>query len=303
MLLDSAGLWFRAFYAIPEKITAPDGTPVNAIRGFCDMLAALVQQRRPSRLVACLDLDWRPAWRVELLPSYKTHRLDLGGPPGAEDTPDPLAAQIPAILEILHAFGIATAGAPDYEADDIIGTLATRGPSPVEVVTGDRDLFQLTDDAAGVSVVYIGRGIAKLVVMDDAGVREKYGVPPSGYADMAVLRGDPSDGLPGVAGIGDKTAAGLISRYGSVERLIEAIDDDGDTALGRTHRGKLAAARDYLVAAAKVVRVVRDIDLPVLDDAIPAEPADPEALEALAKRWGVANSIKRLRTALAEATA
>jgi 5'-3' exonuclease len=298
MLLDSAGLWFRAFYAIPDKITAPDGTPVNAVRGFCDMLAALVTQRQPSRLVACLDLSWRPAWRVELLPTYKTHRLDLGGPPGAEDTPDPLAAQIPVILEILAAFGIATAGALDYEADDIIGTLAVRGPSPVEVVTGDRDLIQLASDKADIKVLYIGAGIKKMAVLDDKTVLEKYGVPPSGYADFAALRGDPSDGLPGVPGIGDKTASGLISTYGSLDNLIAALDDDTDTALGRTHRAKLTTARDYLVAAQKVVRVVCDIDLPTLDDAIPPAPLDPAALESLGTRWGVANSITRLHAAL-----
>ncbi|GAA1694600.1 5'-3' exonuclease [Fodinicola feengrottensis] len=298
MLLDSAGLWFRAFYAIPDKITAPDGTPVNAVRGFCDMLSTLVQQRQPSRLVACLDLSWRPAWRVELLPTYKTHRLDLGGPPGAEDTPDPLAAQIPVILEILAAFGIATAGALDYEADDIIGTLATRGPSPVEVITGDRDLIQLASDADGIAVLYIGAGIRKMVVMDDATVQAKYGVPPSGYADFAALRGDPSDGLPGVPGVGDKTASGLIAKYGSLDNLIAALDDETDTALGRTHRAKLTTARDYLIAAQKVVRVVRDIDLPVLDDAIPATPVDPAALASLGERWGVANSIGRLGVAL-----
>lgn len=299
MVLDSAGLWFRAFYGVPDSITAPDGTPVNAVRGFLDMVSTLVERRRPARLVACLDLDWRPAWRVELLPSYKTHRLDLGGPPGAEDTPDPLATQVPVILDILGALGVATAGAPDYEADDIIGTLATRETGPVEVVTGDRDLFQLVDDAASVVVLYTGKGVANLAIVDEAELRRRYDIAASAYADFAVLRGDPSDGLPGVAGIGEKTAATLLNRFGGLDELL-AASDAGDKGVASGQRAKLAAARDYLAVAPKVVRVATTIALPTLADAVPAKPVDQERLDELSERWGIARAVTRLRDVLAE---
>src|SRR5580700_11442902 len=154
MLLDSASLYFRAFYGVPETLTAPDGTPVNAVRGLLDMIARLVRARQPGQLVACLDADWRPAFRVAAIPSYKAHRAN---PDGSEQVPDALSAQIPVIAEVLAAAGVAMAGAKGYEADDMIGTLAARADGPVEVVTGDRDLFQLVDDSKPVRIIYIAR--------------------------------------------------------------------------------------------------------------------------------------------------
>lgn len=304
MLLDSASLYFRAFHGVPEKITAPDGTPVNAVRGFLDMVATLVTLRRPRRLVACWDDDWRPAFRVAALPSYKRHRLAV--PDGtAEQVPDTLEPQVPVIAEVLAAFGVARVGAPGLEADDVIGTLATRataaGPADVDVVTGDRDLFQLVDDTAGVRVLYTGRGVRNLETVDAARLREKYGIRSGpAYADLAVLRGDPSDGLPGVPGIGEKTAAALITRYGDLAGLLAAVTD-GDPGLSPGTARKLTAAADYLQVAPTVVRVVRDAPIPPVDDALPGAPADPDALLALADRWGIGSSLSRLVTALSAA--
>jgi 5'-3' exonuclease len=293
LLVDSASLYFRAYFGVPESAaTAKNGMPVNAVRGFLDMLATLIKGRRPGRVVCALDEDWRPAWRVALLPSYKTHRL-ASGAVDEELVPDALSRQVPVILDILAAFGIATAGAPGYEADDVIGTLAATQPGPVEVATGDRDLFQVIDDARGVRVLYCGRGVAKLEVFDDAAVQAKYGVPAAAYADLATLRGDPSDGLPGVAGVGDKTAARLVARYGDLAG-IQAAMKDPQAGFAPGLRAKLAAAEDYLAVAPEVVTVARDVALPHLEPALPAVPAQPERLLELADTWGVAGAVRRL---------
>jgi 5'-3' exonuclease len=303
LLVDSASLYFRAYFGIPESAArAPDGTPVNAVRGFLDMLATLIKGRSPDRLVCALDLDWRPAWRVKLIDSYKTHRLAPGGEvTGIEEVPDPLEAQVPVILEILDAFGIAAVGALGCEADDVIGTVATREPGPVEVATGDRDLFQLIDDDKPVRVLYCGKGVAKLEVFDDAVVRTKYGIPAAHYADFAALRGDPSDGLPGVAGIGEKTAASVVARHGDLDTILAALDDP-DSAFAAGVRLKLNAARPYLAVAGDVVRVLRDAELPAYDPTLPIAPADPDRLLVLAERWGVANAVRRLVDAASRIT-
>jgi 5'-3' exonuclease len=288
-------MWFRAFHGVPDTITAPDGTPVNAVRGFLDAIAQLVTKRRPSRLVACLDNDWRPAFRVAAVPSYKTHRV---APAGGETVPDLLTPQVPVIEAVLDAIGLARVGVDGFEADDVIGAIAVRDPGPVEIVTGDRDLFQLVDDAKPVSVVYIGKGVRNAEVVDEADVTRRYGIPGRAYADYAVLRGDPSDGLPGVPGVGDKTAAALITRWGSLEALLAALDAGEVDGFPAGARAKLAAARDYLVHAPAVVQAVLDLPLPPYDDAIPAAPAGPDALVALADRWGLDSSLNRLLSAL-----
>lgn len=295
LLVDAPSLYFRAFYGVPESIAAPDGTPVNAVRGFVDSLAMLIRNRRPDRMVCALDADWRPAWRVDLMPSYKAHRLASDG---GEQVPDTLVPQVEVILDVLAAIGIRSVGVADHEADDVLGTLASRGPAPVEVVTGDRDLFQLVDDTIPVRVLYTGRGVAKLQVLDDAAIRSRYGVPAAGYADFAVLRGDPSDGLPGVSGVGEKTAARLVTRYGSLEGIASALKDP-DSGFAPGLRAKLSAAGGYLAAAAPVVRVVRDAPVPEIDATLPRAPLDPDALVALAERWNLAGSLRRLVDALA----
>ncbi len=295
MLLDSASLYFRAFHGVPESVAAPDGSPVNAIRGFLDMTATLVARFRPARLVACMDADWRPAFRVDAIPSYKTHRLS---PAGGEETPDALEPQVPVIEATLDALGIARLGIAGYEADDVIGTLVAHEHGPVDVVTGDRDLFQLVDDSGPVHVLYTGKGVRNLEVLDEAGVTRRYAIPGRAYGEFAVLRGDPSDGLPGVAGIGEKTAAALIRQFGSVEAMLAALDSgvtDGFPAGART---KLDAARDYLAVAPVVVRVAPDAPLPDYDDTVPAAPADAAALVALCDRWGLDSSVERVLKAL-----
>ena len=227
MLLDTASLYFRAFYGVPDSIKRPDGTPVNAVRGLLDIIARLVTDYEPTHLVACWDDDWRPQWRVDLIPSYKAHRVAevVPGGPDVEVTPDPLELQIPMIRELLAALDITVIGAPNHEADDVIGSLASQASIPVDVVTGDRDLFQLVDDASGVRVIYTARGMSKLEVLTDVSVVGRYGVLPAQYADFAVLRGDASDGLPGVAGIGEKTAASLLQQFGDLDALIAAAVD------------------------------------------------------------------------------
>ncbi|MCO1660055.1 5'-3' exonuclease [Pseudonocardia humida] len=314
MLLDAASMYFRAFYGVPETITAPDGTPVNAIRGFTDMVSRLITERRPARLVACLDLDWRPAFRVAALPSYKAHRVP-GEPDTApaglpEEVPDLLAPQVPVLLEVLAAAGIATGGAQGHEADDVIGTLAAaERTDPVLAVSGDRDLMQIVrDEPVEVRLLYIGRGLNKAELLGPAEVAAKYGVPLArageAYAEMAMLRGDPSDGLPGVPGVGAKTAATLVGRFDSWAELRAAVIDRTDTRMAAPVRAKLAAAAPYLAVVEPVVRVA--LDAPVeLDraDTLPAAPVDDDALDALAARWGLDSCVERLRKAMAKAAA
>ena len=295
MLLDSASMYFRAFYGVPETMTAPDGTPVNAVRGLLDMMSRLVRARQPGRLVACLDAAWRPAFRTAAIPSYKAHRAN---PDGSEQVPDALTAQIPVILEVLAAAGVATAEAAGYEADDVIGTLAAREPGPVEVVTGDRDLFQVVDDERGVRVLYIARGLAKLEVVDEAAVTRRYEIPGRAYAAFAALRGDPSDGLPGVSGVGEKTAAALVRKFGSIRGLLDALDA-GHGGFPMGSRAKLTADRAYLDVCGPVVEVATTAPLPPVDGELPSRPADPGRLAELDERWDLGSSLGRLLSALA----
>jgi 5'-3' exonuclease len=302
MLLDTASLYFRAFFGVPDSMRAPDGTPINAVRGLLDFISRLVGEYQPTHLVCAWDNDWRPAWRVELIPSYKGHRVvrEVPGPqPDIEEVPDPLQAQIPIILEVLAALGIAVIGADGYEADDVIGTLATGAPRQVDIVTGDRDLFQLVDDEAGVRVLYIARGVSKHERVTATVVREKYDVGPAQYADFATLRGDASDGLPGVPGVGDKTAAAMLKTYGDLAGILAAVDDP-ESALGPGPRGKIRAAAGYLAVAPQVVAVARDLDLVATDTVLPATPVDPESLIALSERWGLESPLARLVTVLTE---
>ncbi|WP_271218284.1 5'-3' exonuclease [Streptosporangium carneum] len=295
MLLDTPSLYYRAFYGVPESVTAPDGMPVNAIRGLIDMIATLVRQHSPAELVACMDADWRPAFRVTAIPTYKAHRV---APDGGEETPDTLAPQVPVIERVLDAAGVARVGVPGYEADDVMGTLAVRASGAVDIVTGDRDMFQLVDDSRPIRILYTAKGVKNLQLVDEAAVAARYGVPGRSYADFATLRGDPSDGLPGVPGVGEKTAATLITRFGSLEALVRALDEGGDLTAGQ--RAKLDAARDYLRVAPDVVRVARDVPIPDTDLALPAKPRDPEALADLAERYGLGGPLGRLSEAIAQ---
>ena len=299
MLLDTASLYFRAFFGVPDSMRAPDGTPVNAVRGLLDFMTRLIGEYQPSHLVCCWDDDWRPAWRVELIPSYKGHRVVAVRPgltPDIEEVPPALQKQIPIIRDVLASLGLAVIGKPGYEADDIIGSLASQATRPVDIVTGDRDLFQLVDDERAVRVLYVARGVGRHERVDNAWVRAKYGIDARQYADFATLRGDASDGLPGVAGIGEKTAATLLARFHDIDGIIAAaIDPDGD--MGPGPRGKIKAALDYLEKAPHVVAVARELDLGAGPE-LPMTPVDPEALIELDRRWDLGSSAARLVDAL-----
>ncbi|HSN34879.1 MAG TPA: 5'-3' exonuclease [Arthrobacter sp.] len=303
MLLDTASLYFRAFYGVPDTIRRADGTPVNAVRGLLDMIARLTTDYDATHLVACWDDDWRPQWRVDLIPSYKSHRVaeEVVAGPDVEVVPGALEAQIPMIRRVLELAGLAVVGEPGHEADDVVGTYASHAQLPVDVVTGDRDLFQVVDDGRQVRVIYTARGMKNLEVLTDAVVVEKYRVLPGQYADYATLRGDTSDGLPGVAGIGEKTASSLLGEYGTLDGLLAAAADPG-SGLSVAVRSKLAAATDYLAVAPAVVNVVRDLKLPTLERAgaqlRPVAGDSRAELERLATEWNLGGSVTRLLEAL-----
>jgi 5'-3' exonuclease len=308
LLLDGASMWFRSYFGVPSSITAPDGRPVNAVRGFIDSMAVVITQQRPHRLAVCLDLDWRPQFRVDLIPSYKAHRVaepEPRGTPDVEEVPDDLSPQVDMIMELLDAFGISTAGAEGFEADDVLGTLAAQErKDPVVVVSGDRDLLQVvTDDPVSVRVLYLGRGLAKATLFGPEEVAEQYGVPVDragpAYAELALLRGDPSDGLPGVPGVGEKTAATLLAQHGSLDQILAAAHDSKST-MAKGLRAKLLGATDYIEAAGQVVRVAPDapITLSTPTDDLPLVAADAQRTAELATELGVGSSITRLQKAL-----
>ncbi|GAB3394826.1 5'-3' exonuclease [Humibacter soli] len=300
MLLDTASLYFRAFYGVPESVTSPDGMPINGVRGLLDIIARLVADFEPTDIVACWDDDWRPRWRVDLIPTYKQHRVEQAVPGGVdvEETPAGLVVQVPVIRELLGALGIPVVGAEEAEADDVIGCLARRSAQPVDVITGDRDLFQLVDDATGVRIIYTARGMSKLELVTDDVVHAKYGISPRQYAAFAALRGDPSDGLPGVAGIGEKTAAGLLREFGDLDGILAAATD-ASTAMAAGVRTKLAAASEYLERAVPVIAVGERVTLPEVDAAIRPLDATAEAsVRTLGDRYGLGGSLDRALKAL-----
>lgn len=307
MIFDTASMYFRAFHGLPSSLRSPQGEPVNAVRGLLDAMARLVVQYRPGALAAAWDDDWRPAWRVALVPSYKTHRVvgaeESGAPKSgalaatgglAEESPEGLAHQVPVIREVLGALGVPVVGVADHEADDVIATLATLQPHSL-VVTGDRDLFQLATGPT--RVLYIGKGVARHDLVDDAWVQGRYGVRAARYVDFATLRGDPSDGLPGVKGVGDKSAATLVGTFGDLDGILAAAADP-TSAMTATVRTRITAATDYLDAARRVVAVVRDLPLADVDLALRPERIDHARLAALDERWGLGSSLERIVAAL-----
>lgn len=292
LLLDTASLYYRAFFGIPDTLKAPDGTVVNALRGMLDFVASLKTTYEPDAIVACWDDAWRPDWRVALMPTYKTHRL-ADPDAGAEDTPELLSPQVPLIAEALKLVGVPVVGAPDCEADDVIGTITRQWTGPVDVVTGDRDLFQLVDDARQVRVLYTARGVRLHDQVDDDWIRAKYGIIGAQYIDFAVMRGDPSDGIPGVAGIGEKTAAALIASYGGLA-AIQAAAADPDSDIKPKVRANLLASTDYIEAAIKVVTVKPDaFEVPVYElKQLTAH--QREAFQAFGTTWGLGGVAGRL---------
>ncbi|CAB4902366.1 unannotated protein [freshwater metagenome] len=295
LVLDSASLYYRAFYALPESMTSPQGEPVNAVRGFLDTLARLIDDRSPDAIACCWDLDWRPQWRVELMPSYKTHRLAQEGDGSGEETPDTLSPQVPVLEAVLRALGVAVAGVEGFEADDVIGSLATQYDGPVAVVSGDRDLMQLVNDR--VTLLYTGAP-GKIDPYDPAAVFARFRVRADQYVDYAVMKGDPSDGLPGVPGVGEKTAAKLLAEHGDLPGIQQAAADPASKITPKI-RGSIIDSADYIERAVRVVTVVRDLAVEV-DVRRSSTSPDAEGLSTLTERWGLAASVKRLQAALAK---
>ena len=295
MLLDSASLWYRAYYGMPDTLVSPSGAPVNAIRGYLDMTARLISMYSPNRIVACIEGDWRPSWRVELFPEYKANRLEEEG--DEEEEPETLTPQIPILLDLLDEFGIPMLGVDDYEADDVMATFSVREKGPIRVVTGDRDLFQLVDDARDVKVVYLARGISQHDLVDTKWVADKYGIPGDRYALFAMFRGDPSDGLPGVKGIGEKGAALIANNFATVEEAIAGAKA-GHEALSKSLAQKIIDGSEYLKIAPTLVHCAKDVAIPKMDITMPRKPADLSEIYAMKEEFGLGASVDRLISAL-----
>ncbi len=288
MLIDSSSLIYRAYFAVPDTVRAPDGRAMNGAYGFLNMLARLIDEYRPDEFACAWDDDWRPQWRVDLIESYKAHRVAEVAQ--AAEAVESIDDQIELLSELLPVLGLTVIGAPDFEAEDVIGSLAARARGQVAIVSGDRDLFQLVRDP-DVWILYPKRGVSDLVRVDESYISERYGIPGHAYADFATLRGDPSDGLPGVRGIGEKTAAALISTHGSLEAVMEAAA----AGPGSAPLGKVRGSLDYLERAARVVRITTAA--PVGEPDLQMRAADP-TMEATAELLGLSGPVERLRAAI-----
>ena len=294
MLLDSASLWYRAYFGMPDTLVSPTGEPVNAIRGYLDMTARLINLYKPNRLVACIEGDWRPSWRVELFPEYKANRVDVEG---EEEEPDTLGPQIPILLDLLEAFGIPLVGVDDYEADDVMASFAVREKGPIKIVTGDRDLFQLVDDKRKVNVVYLAKGITNHDHVDIKWIADKYDIPGERYALFAMIRGDASDGLPGIRGIGEKGAAIIAKQFTTLEEVMKAAAA-ADERLTPNASKKLLESSAYAKIAPKLVFCALDVPLPNLDLSMPKRPKNLDEIYQYQKDYGLGASVDRLIAAL-----
>ena len=294
MLLDSASLWYRAYFGMPDTLVSPAGMPVNAIRGYLDMTSRLLVKYQPNRLVACLEGDWRPSWRVDLFPDYKLNRLDETG---AEEEPDTLGPQIPILLDVLDALGIPMVGVDDYEADDLMATFSVKQNGPIRIVTGDRDLFQLVDDKRDVKVVYLAKGISNHDLVDLNWIEKKYEIPGDRYSLFAMIRGDSSDGLPGIRGIGEKGAATIANLFESLPEVMTAAQS-GDERLTPNLRKKLLESADYALIVLKLVGCALDVAIPEMRIDLPTKPASFEKITALKVEFGLGASIDRIISAL-----
>ena len=275
LLIDGSSFIFRAYYGAGADVRGPDGLQVNAIRSFLERLARLIAQRQPRHLVVADDRAWRPQWRVELIPTYKSHRV-------AEPVPAGLEPQIPVIHQLLERIGIDVVGVEEHEAEDVIATLAKLAAGTVEIASGDRDLFALVENPR-VRVLYPEK--SGLAVIDEDEVTRRYGIPGRRYADFAILRGDPSDGLPGLKGVGSVTAAGMIRRHGDIGAVLR-------------ERALRDPDRQYLERAIRVVQPVSDLPIALPCGRRDSYPAEEPALTALATRYGVQESCDRLLSAV-----
>lgn len=296
LLVDASSLLYRAFFSTPDSVRAPDGTPINAAHGFLGMLARLVSDHDPARLACAVDEDWRPSWRVELLPEYKAARVAGVATTDQTAADDEVGRQAVYVFKLLEGLGVPVVGFEACEAEDVIGTLAEREAARpgqrVAVVSGDRDLYQLVRDP-DIYVLYPIKGVSEMLVVDEAEVTRRYKIPGRAYADFAVLRGDPSDGLPGVKGIGEKTASSLLNTYGDLDGILEAARaNPGAGALSR-----VASHLDYVDRARRVVAIPRDLPLPDVDLDRPRKPPIPE-VTALAEALALDGAVGRLSAAL-----
>lgn len=294
MLLDSASLWYRAYFGMPDTLVSPTGQPVNAIRGYLDMTARLLVKYQPNRIVACLEGDWRPSWRVELFPEYKLNRLDEEG---GEEEPDTLGPQIPILLDVLDALGIPLLGVDDYEADDLIASFSVKQPGPIRIVTGDRDLFQLADDKRDIKIVYLAKGISNHDLVDLKWIQDKYQIPGDRYALFAMIRGDSSDGLPGIRGIGEKGAMVIANLFETLPEVMEAAAGS-DERLSANLRKKLLESSQYAAIAPKLVGCALDVSIPEMEISLPKKPNSLEKIEKLKEIYGLGTSIDRIMSAL-----
>jgi 5'-3' exonuclease len=294
MLLDSASLWYRAYFGMPDTLVSPTGQPVNAIRGYLDMTSRLLVKYQPNRIVACLEGDWRPSWRVELFPDYKLNRLDEEG---AEEEPDTLGPQIPILLDVLDALGIPLLGVDDYEADDLMATFSVKQPGPVRIVTGDRDLFQLADDERDVKIVYLAKGISNHDLVDLKWIQDKYQIPGDRYALFAMIRGDSSDGLPGIKGIGEKGAMVIANLFKTMPEVMQAAAG-ADERLSANIRKKLLESSQYAAIAPKLVGCALDVAIPEMEISMPIKPKSLEKIIKLKDEFGLGASIDRIMSAL-----
>ncbi len=295
LLIDSASLWYRAYYGMPDALVSPSGEPINAVKGFIDMTSRLINVYKPNRMALCLDGDWRPSWRVELYPDYKMNRVDEED--GEEEEPDLLTPQIPLILDFFEAAGIPLIGIDDYEADDVIATMAKREPGPTRIVTGDRDLFQLVDHERDVYVAYLAKGISNHDLVNHEWIAQKYNIPGDRYDLFAMIRGDASDGLPGIRGIGEKGAAEIARNFENMNEVISAAQD-GNTKLSESLRKKILANIEYAQIAERLVRCATDIRLPEFDLKIPTKPEKGKYLTEMKEDYGLGTSVDRLFDAL-----
>lgn len=294
MLLDSASLWYRAYFGMPDTLVSPSGQPINAIKGYLDMTSRLLVKYRPDRLVACLEGDWRPSWRVELFPDYKLNRLDEEG---SEEEPDTLGPQIPILLDVLDALGIPLLGVDDFEADDLMATFSVKQPGPVRIVTGDRDLFQLVDDKRDVKVVYLAKGVSNHDLVDLKWIQDKYQIPGERYALFAMIRGDSSDGLPGIRGIGEKGAASIANNFQDLPQVMKAASE-GDVRLTPNLCKKLLESSEYASIAPKLVSCATDVSIPEMSISLPQKPASLDQIKKLQSEHGLGSSIDRIMSAL-----
>ena len=294
MLLDSASLWYRAYFGMPDTLVSPTGQPVNAIRGYLDMTSRLLVKYQPNRIVACLEGDWRPSWRVELFPDYKLNRLDEEG---GEEEPDTLGPQIPILLDVLDALGIPLLGVDDYEADDLMATFSVKQPGPIRIVTGDRDLFQLADDKRDVKIVYLAKGISNHDLVDLKWIQDKYQIPGDRYALFAMIRGDSSDGLPGIRGIGEKGAMLIANLFKTLPEVMQAAANS-DERLSANIRKKLLESSQYAAIAPKLVGCALDVAIPEMEITMPKKPKSLEKIEKLKEDFGLGASIDRIMSAL-----